>query len=386
MLHCTISVINNVCVYIKILNAIEIIRDKMKKRPDIDTIHDYIMKTEASNANKTLLIENLVKELNKHNILINKKTTKGLDSFKILNNVDQTSQTSYDQTLSDPLEIMNATKTLDTEDKETLADSPLLLKDILFPDMKIKQTTSFSNSFQESFSVLKAELCELKLSLMNEIYDLRNSVRDMKVKKDGHSEQVKDNKRVCDELEIKNTIINLLIDNFKQTADSIGKSNTTASLLQTPNFSENRNVILPKKYAHREPYNKSKPTNILSPNRYQLLEPTSENTESVSKNIQNTDSLRLPGNGNQLHRNRNVLTSQNTGNKRHSLVIIKYPERQTDFSRPPVVPGTKLISAVSLPSKDQRDSYLLIVFLWGFVLENSTVSLKKWQNKNGISP
>ena len=304
MLHCTISVINNVCVYIKILNAIEIIRDKMKKRPDIDTIHDYIMKTEASNANKTLLIENLVKELNKHNILINKKTTKGLDSFKILNNVDQTSQTSYDQTLSDPLEIMNATKTLDTEDKET--------------------------------------------------YDLRNSVRDMKVKKDGHSEQVKDNKRVCDELEIKNTIINLLIGNFKQTADSIGKSNTTASLLQTPNFSENRNVILPKKYAHREPYNKSKPTNILSPNRYQLLEPTSENTESVSENIQNTDSLRLPGNENQLHRNRNVLTSQNTGNKRHSLVIIKYPERQTDFSRPPVVPGTKLLSEVSLTSKDQR--------------------------------
>ena len=155
-----------------------------------------------------------------------------------MNNVDQTSQTSYDQTLPDPLEIMNATKTLDTEDKETLADSPLLLNDILFPDMKIKQTTSFSNSFQESFSVLKAELCELKLSLMNEIYDLRNSVRDMKAKKDGHSEQVKDNKRVCDELETKNTIINLLIDNFKQIADSIAKSNTTASLLQTPTLQQ----------------------------------------------------------------------------------------------------------------------------------------------------
>ena len=46
----------------KILSAIEIIRDKQKKRSDIDTIHDYIMKTEASNTNKTL-IENLVKEL-----------------------------------------------------------------------------------------------------------------------------------------------------------------------------------------------------------------------------------------------------------------------------------------------------------------------------------
>ena len=36
----------------KILNAIEIIRDKKKKRPDIDTIHDYIMRTDASNADK----------------------------------------------------------------------------------------------------------------------------------------------------------------------------------------------------------------------------------------------------------------------------------------------------------------------------------------------
>ena len=29
----------------KILNAIETIRDKKKKRTDIDTIHDYIMRT-----------------------------------------------------------------------------------------------------------------------------------------------------------------------------------------------------------------------------------------------------------------------------------------------------------------------------------------------------
>ena len=72
---------------LRILNATEIIRDKKKKRPDIDTIHDYIMKTEAQNTDKTL-IENFVKELIKHNILINKKTTQGLDSFKILRNVD----------------------------------------------------------------------------------------------------------------------------------------------------------------------------------------------------------------------------------------------------------------------------------------------------------
>ena len=84
----------------KILNAIEIIKDKKKKRADTDTIHDYITRTEASNAYKTL-IENVVRELIRQNILINKKTTQGLDSFKISKNVNQISQTSSDQTIPD---------------------------------------------------------------------------------------------------------------------------------------------------------------------------------------------------------------------------------------------------------------------------------------------
>ena len=139
----------------------------------------------------------------------------------------------------------------------------------------------------------------------------------------------------------------LLIENFKQLADSIGKSNTTVPSLQTADFSESNNFILPVKYAQR----------ILReiPNCSQLLEPTSGNIELVSENIQNTDALRLSGNENKLNRNRNALASQNTGNKRPLVAINKYPEKQTNFSRPPVVPGTKLFSEASLPSKGQRN-------------------------------
>ena len=121
-----------------------------------------------------------------------------------------------------------------TKDKKIVPNSPLILNDILTPDTKIKQATSLSNSFQELFSLLKSELCELKLSLMNEICEIRNSIRDIKAKTDVHSEQVKHNKRLWDEK--KNNIIKLIIDNFKQLADSISKSNTTVPLLQTPNF------------------------------------------------------------------------------------------------------------------------------------------------------
>ena len=66
--------------------------------------------------------------------MINKKTPAGLDFLKILKNVDQTSQTSSDQTLPDPLQITNFTKTPDTE---TLPDSPLIFNDSLIPDTEI---------------------------------------------------------------------------------------------------------------------------------------------------------------------------------------------------------------------------------------------------------
>ena len=144
------------------------------------------------------------------------------------------------------------------------------------------------------------------------------TIRGIKAKKDVHSEQVKDKKRLWDELEAKNTIIKLIFDNFKQIVDSISKWNTSVPLLQTLNISENSNFILPKKHANRKSYDNSKPTNILSSNRYQLLEPTCDTIKLVSENIQNSDALRLPGNENKLNKNRNALTSQNTGSKRPS--------------------------------------------------------------------
>ena len=66
---------------------------------------------------------------------------------------------------------------------------------------------------------------------MNEISEIQNSIRDIKAKKDVPIEQVKDNERLRDELETKSTIIKLLIGNFKQLADFIGKSNTAVPLL-----------------------------------------------------------------------------------------------------------------------------------------------------------
>ena len=51
--------------------------------------------------------------------MVNNKTTQGLDSFKILRDVDQTSS---DQALPNPPQLMNATKTPDTEAKKNFTD------------------------------------------------------------------------------------------------------------------------------------------------------------------------------------------------------------------------------------------------------------------------
>ena len=67
----------------KILDAIDQIRQR-KKRPDTDSIYDFIARTCATNINKEL-IEVVIEELIAQNDVFNKKTAQGQDSFYKLN-------------------------------------------------------------------------------------------------------------------------------------------------------------------------------------------------------------------------------------------------------------------------------------------------------------
>ena len=66
----------------KILCAIHRIKEK-KKRPDIDSIYDYLPRTEASNIDK-ISIWLILNELVKKNVVVNKKTSLG-DSYCRIN-------------------------------------------------------------------------------------------------------------------------------------------------------------------------------------------------------------------------------------------------------------------------------------------------------------
>ena len=61
------------------LSAIDILRDK-KKRPDVKSIYNHIIKTQVSNVDR-VLIESVVRNLMNENLIINKKTPSGFDSF-----------------------------------------------------------------------------------------------------------------------------------------------------------------------------------------------------------------------------------------------------------------------------------------------------------------
>ena len=66
----------------KVLKAVEKIRES-KKRPDNDSILDYIIKTEASHVGKPLIIS-IMNELMNQNFIENKKARQGLDSFHLV--------------------------------------------------------------------------------------------------------------------------------------------------------------------------------------------------------------------------------------------------------------------------------------------------------------
>ena len=65
----------------KILEAIDHLKGISDKRPDLDSIFDFITRTTASNITKEALVD-IITDLVKQNIIINKKSINGRDSFR----------------------------------------------------------------------------------------------------------------------------------------------------------------------------------------------------------------------------------------------------------------------------------------------------------------
>ena len=103
----------------KILCATDPIKEK-KKRPDTDSIYDYLSRTEASNIDK-VSIDLILNEVVKENVLVNKKTSLG-DSFRRINT---------------PQILVNSLDSDSCSNNELTTDIQMLTSKLLLPQMTI---------------------------------------------------------------------------------------------------------------------------------------------------------------------------------------------------------------------------------------------------------
>ena len=177
----------------KILDAIDQIRQR-KKRPDTDSIYDFIARTCATNINKEL-IEVVIEELIAQNDVFNKKTAQGQDSFYKVNEKEVPLPNA-----SPSIEISNTQSPI-TSDNEILEPSeeeprdfdktsntiidiqtPTLQKSLSHENLRTPQDI---RNIRVQFSVLKSQvMCELSFlnHLINSLSEnLEEAVNDMKV-------------------------------------------------------------------------------------------------------------------------------------------------------------------------------------------------------------
>ena len=91
-----------------ILDSIDKLREK-KKRPDIDSIFDFLFKTKATNIDKDTLTDSISQQITP-NVLVNRKTPNGYDSLYLSNfdqrEIEHTRETKSDEKDEDSVQAL----------------------------------------------------------------------------------------------------------------------------------------------------------------------------------------------------------------------------------------------------------------------------------------
>ena len=242
----------------KVLNAIKKIRES-KKRPDNDSILDYIIKTEASNVDKPLIIS-ITNELMNQNLIENKKTRQGLDSFNLVKLSDTGNILNNFVNITPPVETSTteilqplhpqAVENSSPDPTITNTETPVLKStqnqrnaNFLQEISKLKSTQNQQNTYflqESSQTPLKAEFLALKCFIKDELNDIRETVENVSEKFDQifYREYTKN---LWDEIASKNTIISLLTENINNLSRS---QSETCYQPQIHNEAQNTQVLL----------------------------------------------------------------------------------------------------------------------------------------------
>ena len=91
-----------------ILDSIDKLREK-KKRPDIDSIFDFLFKTKVTNIDKDTLTDSISQQITQ-NVLVNRKTPNGYDSLYLSNfdqrEIEHTRETKSDEKDEDSVQAL----------------------------------------------------------------------------------------------------------------------------------------------------------------------------------------------------------------------------------------------------------------------------------------
>ena len=141
----------------KILCAIDRIKEK-KKRPDIESMYDYLYRTEASNIDK-VSIELILNELVKENVLVNKKTSLG-DSFRRLNTPQNlVNSLHFDSCSNNELTI---TESVNSEESTADNNTPSTHAEIQTPLTTNDNLSSLTKHSDKAFLNMEATFSALK--------------------------------------------------------------------------------------------------------------------------------------------------------------------------------------------------------------------------------
>ena len=155
----------------KILCAIDRIKEK-KKRPDIDSIYDYLSRTEASNIDK-ISIELILNELVKENVVVNKKTSLG-DSFRRINTPPNLVNSLH--TDSCPNNELTITESVNRAESTADNNTPSTHADIQTPLTTNDNISSLTKHSDKAFMNMEAKFSALKGYIDCEISILNSKV------------------------------------------------------------------------------------------------------------------------------------------------------------------------------------------------------------------
>ena len=314
-----------------VLNAITEIRLK-KKRPDNNSIFEYVSKKFEVNSNVEDLCA-IILSLLEENEIINKPTKQGLPSYFVVNSENNEEDEKEDENDKDDLSFNFELLGTPSTDKPTNDNSNTSVSN---DESNLSKKQLDELALKESILNINAELMAIKSFVMDELYSFNKTLDRIRTEQCDQTKFIQEMKNLTEENHTKTLIIKTLSDNLntvtKQQNRAIDNFNSNTN--QFRNFENSCDFQNPKKSAPISRRNNL--ANItegirVSPNQYQLLEHNNIQYNIIDENDNNTDNIMM---------NPIVKESVQAIKRRPNVVTNNNPENQSLFNRKPTVKAT----------------------------------------------